>query len=105
MHHPYACSSVFTALVLSRDFVLDVCFLENAKLVSNLCFYVYGRWLTLVSVGGEAAPQVFWKITQPFLKPAILSAATLAFMQSFENYNTTLFAVGFEQTLVKFRMY
>jgi spermidine/putrescine transport system permease protein len=35
----------------------------------------------------------------PFLKPALISAAALAFMQSFENYNTTLFAIGFEQTL------
>jgi spermidine/putrescine transport system permease protein len=35
----------------------------------------------------------------PFLKPALLSAAALAFMQSFENYNTTLFAIGFDQTL------
>ena len=43
--------------------------------------------------------QVFWKITLPFLKPALISAAALAFMQSFENYNTTLFAIGFEQTL------
>jgi spermidine/putrescine transport system permease protein len=25
--------------------------------------------------------------------------AALAFMQAFENYNTTLFAIGFEQTL------
>jgi spermidine/putrescine transport system permease protein len=42
---------------------------------------------------------VFWKITLPFLRPALISAAALAFMQSFENYNTTLFAIGFEQTL------
>ncbi|UCF94719.1 MAG: ABC transporter permease [Desulfobacterales bacterium] len=43
--------------------------------------------------------QVFWKITLPFLKPAIISSCALAFMQSFENYNTTLFAIGFKQTL------
>jgi len=48
---------------------------------------------------GATHGQVFWKITLPFLKPALLSAAALAFMQSFENYNTTLFAIGFEQTL------
>lgn len=35
----------------------------------------------------------------PFLEPALLSAAALAFMQSFDNYYTTLFAIGFEQTL------
>ncbi len=48
---------------------------------------------------GATHRQVFWKITLPFLKPALLSAAALAFMQSFENYNTTLFAIGFKQTL------
>lgn len=48
---------------------------------------------------GATHGQVFWKITLPFFRPALLSAAALAFMQSFENYNTTLFAIGFEQTL------
>jgi spermidine/putrescine transport system permease protein len=48
---------------------------------------------------GATHSQVFRKITLPLLKPAILSAAALAFMQSFENYNTTLFAIGFKQTL------
>ncbi|MBL4902836.1 MAG: ABC transporter permease [Desulfocapsa sp.] len=48
---------------------------------------------------GATHKQVFFKITLPFLKPALISAAALAFMQSFENYNTTLFAIGFEQTL------
>jgi len=48
---------------------------------------------------GATHGQVFWKITLPFLRPALLSAAALAFMQSFENYNTTLFAIGFKQTL------
>jgi spermidine/putrescine transport system permease protein len=48
---------------------------------------------------GASHRQVFWKITLPFLRPALISSAALAFMQSFENYNTTLFAIGFEQTL------
>ena len=48
---------------------------------------------------GASHTQVFLRITLPFLKPAIISAAALAFMQSFENYNTTLFAIGFDQTL------
>ncbi len=48
---------------------------------------------------GASHQQVFWKITIPFLRPALLSSMALAFMQSFENYNTTLFAIGFEQTL------
>lgn len=48
---------------------------------------------------GATHPQVFRRVTLPFLRPAIISSAVLAFMQSFENYNTTLFAIGFEQTL------
>ena len=48
---------------------------------------------------GASHQQVFWKVTIPFLKPALFSSMALAFMQSFENYNTTLFAIGFEQTL------
>jgi spermidine/putrescine transport system permease protein len=48
---------------------------------------------------GATHQQVFWKITLPFLRPALISSAALAFMQSFENYNTTLFAIGFKQTL------
>lgn len=48
---------------------------------------------------GASHRQVFWKITIPFLKPALFSSMIIAFMQSFENYNSTLFAIGFEQTL------
>ncbi len=43
--------------------------------------------------------QVFARILLPYLKPALWTAVGLAFMQSFENYNTTLFAIGIEQTL------
>jgi len=38
----------------------------------------------------------------PFLKPAILSAAVLAFLASFENYNTTVFTIVSESTLTTF---
>lgn len=48
---------------------------------------------------GASHRQVFIKVTLPFLAPSLISSAILAFMQSFENYNTTLFAIGFEQTL------
>ncbi len=48
---------------------------------------------------GATPPQVFRRILVPFLRPAILSAALIAFLQSFENYNTTLFVIGTETTL------
>lgn len=43
--------------------------------------------------------EVIWHITLKFLRPAILSGAAVAFLMSFENFNTTLFLVGPEATL------
>lgn len=51
---------------------------------------------------GASHRQVFWYVTLPFLRPTVLTAAVLAFLQSFENYNTTLFAIGREMTLTIF---
>ena len=48
---------------------------------------------------GATHVQVFWKILIPFLRPAIFAAAVLAFLTSFENYNTTVFTIQFESTL------
>ena len=48
---------------------------------------------------GATHVQVFWKILIPFLRPAIFSAAVLAFLTSFENYNTTVFTIQAESTL------
>ena len=49
---------------------------------------------------GASYPQVFWHILLPFLKPALFSAAVIAFLSSFENYNTTTFAILADKTLV-----
>ena len=48
---------------------------------------------------GATNVQVFWKVLIPFLRPAIFSAAVLAFLSSFENYNTTIFTIQAESTL------
>lgn len=48
---------------------------------------------------GATHVQAFRKVLLPFLKPAIGSAAVLAFLASFENYNTTVFTVVSESTL------
>ena len=48
---------------------------------------------------GATNIQYFRKILLPFLKPAIGSAAVLAFLASFENYNTTVFTIVSESTL------
>lgn len=42
---------------------------------------------------------VIWNITLKFLRPSIIGAGAVAFLMSFENFNTTLFLVGSEPTL------
>ena len=48
---------------------------------------------------GATPWRVFRRITLPYLLPALASAAVIAFMASFENYNTTMFAKGGACTL------
>ncbi len=48
---------------------------------------------------GATHVQAFRKILLPFMRPAIASAAVLAFLASFENYNTTTFTFGRYPTL------
>ena len=43
---------------------------------------------------GASPLRVFFRITLPFLAPALISAAVIAFLASMENYNTTMFAKG-----------
>lgn len=43
---------------------------------------------------GASPLRVFFRITLPFLAPALFSAAVIALMASLENYNTTMFAKG-----------
>ena len=51
---------------------------------------------------GATHVQTFRKILLPFLKPAIASACVLAFLASFENYNTTVFTIVSESTITTF---
>jgi len=43
--------------------------------------------------------EVIWHITLKFLRPALIGAGAVAFLMSFENFNTTLFLVGYQATL------
>jgi spermidine/putrescine transport system permease protein len=49
---------------------------------------------------GASHVQVFWKVLIPFLRPAVISSIVLAFLVSFENYNTTVFTMISKGTLV-----
>lgn len=48
---------------------------------------------------GATHTQAFRKILLPFMRPAIASASVLAFLASFENYNTTTFTIVDYKTL------
>jgi spermidine/putrescine transport system permease protein len=48
---------------------------------------------------GASRTQAFFDIFLPFMRPAIVSAAVIAFLSSFENYNTTTFAILANKTL------
>jgi spermidine/putrescine transport system permease protein len=48
---------------------------------------------------GASRTQVFFHILLPYLRPAVVSAAVIAFLSSFENYNTTTFAILADKTL------
>jgi len=48
---------------------------------------------------GASRMVAVWTVTVPFLRPALLGAAILAFLMSFENFNTTLMLVGSDAPL------
>ncbi|RAP39819.1 ABC transporter permease [Rhodovulum viride] len=48
---------------------------------------------------GASRARVLWTITLPYLRPAMIASAIVAFLVSFENFNTTLFLVGSESPL------
>lgn len=48
---------------------------------------------------GASHAQVFRDVLLPYLRPAVLSSAALAFLTSFENYNATTFAILADKTL------
>ena len=48
---------------------------------------------------GASALTVFRTITLPYLRPALIGSAAIAFLMSFENFNTTLMLVGSDAPL------
>jgi len=48
---------------------------------------------------GASKLAAIWTVTIPYLKPAIIGAAIVSFLMSFENFNTTLMLVGSDQPL------
>ena len=81
--------------------------LAQSTFISAYCMLLFmARLQRFDSVLEEAAldlgashQKVFWRITLPFLRPTILTGGVLAFLQSFENFNTTVFAIGTDTTM------
>ena len=48
---------------------------------------------------GASRAAAFRTVTLPYLKPALIGAAAIAFLMSFENFNTTLMLVGSDPPL------
>ncbi len=48
---------------------------------------------------GASRGAVLWTVTLPWLKPALVGAAAISFLMSFENFNTTLMLVGSDPPL------
>ena len=75
--------------------------------ISTYCFLIFVARLQRFDTAQEEAAldlgasqtQVFFKILVPYLMPAIGSSSVIAFLASFENYNTTVFSILSEQTL------
>ena len=81
--------------------------LGQSTFIASYCMLLFLARLQRFDVGlteaaldlGATNIQAFRKILVPFLMPAIASAAVLAFLASFENYNTTTFTFGKYPTL------
>ena len=48
---------------------------------------------------GASRAAVLWTVTLPYLRPALVGAAAISFLMSFENFNTTLMLVGSDPPL------
>lgn len=48
---------------------------------------------------GAGPLTVLWTITLPYLRPSMIGSAAMAFLMSFENFNTTLMLVGSDAPL------
>ncbi len=98
------------SIELNAGFVYDGMFLTiigQATFISAYSMLVFLSRLQRFDPAQEEAAldlgathvQTFRKVLLPFLKPAIGSAAVLAFLASFENYNTTVFTILSDKTL------
>jgi len=88
-------NGLFLTIIGQSTFIASYCMLV---LVARLQRYDVALTEAALDLGATHA-QAFRKVLLPFMRPAIASAAVLAFLASFENYNTTTFTFGEYPTL------
>ena len=88
-------NGIFLTIIGQSTFIASYCMLV---LVARLQRYDVALTEAALDLGATHT-QAFRKIMFPFMRPAIASAAVLAFLASFENYNTTTFTFGEYPTL------
>jgi spermidine/putrescine transport system permease protein len=89
-------AGMFTAVMAQASFIASYCMLMFMARLQRQDAVLEEAAFDL----GASPLFVFRRITLPFLMPTILAAAFIAFLQSFENYTTTFFAIGSSWTLV-----
>ncbi|TVQ41165.1 MAG: ABC transporter permease [Geminicoccaceae bacterium] len=86
---------LFLTVIAQTTFIAAYCMLLFLARLERFDFTLQEAALDL----GASHTYVVWRILLPYMWPAILSAALIAFLQSFENYNTTLFVIGIQETM------
>lgn len=89
-------AGLFTTMIAHATFIASYCMLIFMARLQRQDRVLEEAALDL----GASNVMVFRRITLPFLRPTILTAAVIGFLQSMENYNTTFFAIGGSWTLV-----
>jgi spermidine/putrescine transport system permease protein len=85
---------IFLTVLGQSAFIASYCMLVFLARLQRFDYQLVDAALDL----GASNAQAFRRILLPFLKPAIGGAAVIAFLASFENYNTTVFTISFYNT-------
>jgi spermidine/putrescine transport system permease protein len=85
---------IFLTILGQSAFIASYCMLVFLARLQRFDHQLIDAALDL----GATHTQAFRRILLPFLKPAIAGAAIIAFLASFENYNTTVFTISFYNT-------
>ncbi|MCK5275178.1 MAG: ABC transporter permease [Alphaproteobacteria bacterium] len=83
-------NGIFLTVLGQSSFISSYCML---MIIARLQRFDTGQIEAALDLGATNA-QAFRRIMLPFLKPAIISAGIIAFLASFENYNTTVFTIS-----------